>query len=112
MSAKLRGSIVSVRKEDLVTKEEHSLLQRVAEDRLSEIEELKTQLTKFQTSYESECQKYTRTSDVLDKLESEHSKLKKVNKELTEKVAILKEKDDEWKDQVEVLKEEYEKIKL
>ena len=47
-AAKLRGSIVSVRKEDLVTKEEHSELLRVAEARLVEIDELKTSLAKYQ----------------------------------------------------------------
>ena len=43
-------------------------------------------------------QKSTKATDALNKLEMDHTKLKKVNKELTEKVAILKEKDDEWKD--------------
>jgi hypothetical protein len=38
---------VSVRKEDLVTKEEHSELLRVAEARLVEIDELKTSLAKY-----------------------------------------------------------------
>jgi chromosome segregation ATPase len=108
---KNESELIKVRPEDFIDKAEYEALLELVNAKQMAIQEQDSELTKVKTQLEQMTMRHERLGEDFQKLELENTEQRKMNKELQDKLNIMKFNLEELKDQNEVLEEEYHKVK-
>lgn len=90
--------------------EEPSEFEKIAEERLKEIEQLNEQLKTIGALYDNESKKTKKLEIDLESVQKEHLRTLKSYNKAKDNLTKMKDERDELADKCEVLQEEYDKL--